>query len=304
MLLILLALFPLICLIATGYVLKQLHWLSDEFWAGAEKINYYLLFPSLLLHSLIKANIDFIPMQRVLLVMCLVVILATILLYLLKFYKKIPPARFGVHVQSFIRFNTYMSIALVSTLYGQQGVAILAILAAVAIPLINVISIVALTQREQMALGPLLMINLKNPLMLASIVGIAFNLIAMPIWQGLENLLNLLAACSLPLGLLSIGAALKFKQIRKDLSSLTLNTFGRLILMPILAFTVSFFWALPTLQHSILIIFFSLPTASASYILTKLLGGDSQLMAAVISLQTLCAAITLPCIIFLIHQFI
>ncbi|MEX7509604.1 AEC family transporter, partial [Acinetobacter baumannii] len=33
-------------------------------------------------------------------------------------------------------------------------------------------------------------------------------------------------------------------------------------------------------------------------ILTKVLGGDSQLMAAVISFQTLCAAVTLPLVIW------
>ncbi|MFX4790275.1 AEC family transporter, partial [Acinetobacter baumannii] len=47
-----------------------------------------------------------------------------------------------------------------------------------------------------------------------------------------------------------------------------------------------------------LVIFFALPTASASYILTKVLGGDSQLMAAVISFQTLCTAVTLPLVIW------
>ncbi|EPL3798895.1 AEC family transporter, partial [Acinetobacter baumannii] len=32
--------------------------------------------------------------------------------------------------------------------------------------------------------------------------------------------------------------------------------------------------------------------------LTKVLGGDSQLMAAVISFQTLCTAVTLPLVIW------
>jgi len=38
-------------------------------------------------------------------------------------------------------------------------------------------------------------------------------------------------------------------------------------------------------------IFFALPTASIAYILTKVLKADSQLIAAVISLQTLCFVI-------------
>ena len=42
---ILLSLFPLIALIVVGYVLKRTAYLNDGFWAGAEKLNYYILFP-------------------------------------------------------------------------------------------------------------------------------------------------------------------------------------------------------------------------------------------------------------------
>ena len=68
--------------------------------------------------------------------------------------------------------------------------------------------------------------------------------------------------------------------------------------VPALAYAVCTWYGLPSLQTQILVIFFALPTASASYILTKVLGGDSQLMAAVISFQTLCAAVTLPLVIW------
>ena len=68
--------------------------------------------------------------------------------------------------------------------------------------------------------------------------------------------------------------------------------------VPVLAYMVCMWFGLPSLQTQILVIFFALPTASASYILTKVLGGDSQLMAAVISFQTLCAAVTLPLVIW------
>lgn len=46
---IVLSLFPLVALIASGYLFKKYRFFSDEFWAGAEKLNYYILFPALLL---------------------------------------------------------------------------------------------------------------------------------------------------------------------------------------------------------------------------------------------------------------
>ncbi|HAK32400.1 MAG TPA: transporter, partial [Acinetobacter radioresistens] len=44
--------------IATGYLFKRYHFLSTEFWSGAEKLNYYILFPALLFHTLATAKIE------------------------------------------------------------------------------------------------------------------------------------------------------------------------------------------------------------------------------------------------------
>ena len=49
----------------------------------------------------------------------------------------------------------------------------------------------------------------------------------------------------------------------------------------------------------VLVIFFGLPTASASYILTKVLKGDAPLMASIISVQTLLSLLTLPLLILI-----
>ena len=86
-------------------------------------------------------------------------------------------------------------------------------------------------------------------------------------------------------------------ELKKDIHALMMVNFSRLLVMPALAIGICWWMQLPVLQTQILVIFFALPTASAAYILTKVLKGDSQLMAAVISLQTLCAAITLPLVI-------
>ncbi|MNG38134.1 hypothetical protein D3C84_1257100 [compost metagenome] len=63
--------------------------------------------------------------------------------------------------------------------------------------------------------------------------------------------------------------------------------------MPLLASIVAFGLQLPTMESAVLVLFFALPTAPTAYVLTRQLGGDSQLMAGIITLQTLLAAATL-----------
>lgn len=295
---IVLALFPLVAFIASGYIFKKYRFLSKEFWAGAEKLNYYILFPALLFNTLATTKIDLHSLSSAVIAMLIVVLTVTAVMYVLRMFWDIQPARFGVHVQSMVRFNTYIGLALVASLFQKEGMAILVILLALCIPLVNVISVLALTTKEQMAIKPVLIALLKNPLIVSCIVGGLVNVLNLPIWDGLSSLIKLFSASSLPLGLLCVGAALQFMQMKKDIVVLLADTFARLLAVPALAFLVCTWLGLPSLQTQILVVFFALPTASAAYILTKVLGGDSQLMAAVISFQTLCAAVTLPLVIW------
>ena len=71
--------------------------------------------------------------------------------------------------------------------------------------------------------------------------------------------------------------------------------------MPSFAFGIASWLQLDALQSVIIVTFFALPTASASYILTRYFKGDSQLMAGVISLQTLCFALSFPLLMWLLY---
>lgn len=90
---------------------------SDEFWAGAEKLNYYILFPALLFSTLSTAKIDLQSLSAAIIVMLIVVLAVTAFLYILRMFWQIAPARFGVHVQSMVRFNTYIGLALVTSAF-------------------------------------------------------------------------------------------------------------------------------------------------------------------------------------------
>lgn len=107
----------------------------------------------------------------------------------------------------------------------------------------------------------------------------------------------MLAATSLPLGLICIGAALHLSTLKAESKMISINTVTRLLIVPIIAYSVANFLGLSPLVMMLLVIFFSIPTAPTSYILTRQLGGDSELMAGIITAQTMLAAITLPIVL-------
>ncbi|MGD9700446.1 MULTISPECIES: AEC family transporter [unclassified Acinetobacter] len=297
---IVMALFPLIILIAMGYLLKQTRFVTDEFWGNSEKLNYFILFPSLLFLNLSHVELEMATVSSMLGILILVILLAAMALFLVKKIYNIPVQRFGVYMQSQVRFNTYIGLSLMASLFGPKGMQMFAMLIAIAIPLVNILSVLALSSLSWNTLGKTVISITRNPLILGCIVGVGFNLLNLPLIDGIGQLVKLLAAMSLPLGLLSVGAALQFDQFKTNIYRLLMNVFGRLLIMPILAFAVCQAFDLSYLERMILVVFFSLPTASAAYILTRVYQGDHRLMAAVISLQTLCFAVTFPALMLLL----
>ena len=195
--------------------------------------------------------------------------------------------------------HSFIGLAIVSALAAGSGAQMLAVILAVCIPLVNVLSIVALLPKEQLRLGTVLLSVLKNPLVSSCVVGIAVNVLDIPLWQGLQQLLKLLATCSLTMGLLCVGAALQFTQVKLNWQLVLLNSTWRLLCIPLLAWAMCSVFGLSAVATQVLVIFFGLPTASASYILTKVLKGDAPLMASIISVQTLLSLLTLPWLIFI-----
>lgn len=294
------ALFPLIMLIAMGYIFKRTQFLTDEFWRGAEKLNYLILFPVLLFNNLAYIKLELATITQVLLALFIIILITALTLWVARAFFYIPIARFGVYVQSQIRFNTYIGLSIMSLLFGAQGMQMFAMMIALAIPLVNVISVLAFSQGQGLKPVQIVFSLVKNPLILGCLVGIIFNLLQLSLFSGLEQLFKILASMSLPLGLICVGAALQFADLKHDYSRLLLNTVGRLMVVPGLAYLICYALNLNQFETIVLVVFFALPTASASYILTRYFNGDSQLMAGVISLQTLCFAVTFPVLMLLL----
>ncbi|SCY91566.1 hypothetical protein [Paracoccus tibetensis] len=53
----LVTIWPIFGLIYLGFILARFAWSSPEFWGAAERINYWLLFPALLIGSLASAPV-------------------------------------------------------------------------------------------------------------------------------------------------------------------------------------------------------------------------------------------------------
>ncbi|SDO61661.1 hypothetical protein SAMN05216193_113125 [Pseudomonas jinjuensis] len=295
------ALWPLFALIVGGWLLRRKGFPGDEFWPAAERLNYFILFPALLFSSLASAPLRDPGLARQALGVLLGLGIAWLALLWIKRLRGWNAARFGAFAQGVLRFNTYLGLAAVGSLYGKPGLNLAALMLALMVPAVNLMSVWALTAERGHDLRSLLMPILRNPLILACLAGAALNLTGFRLDGGSERLLNLLAAASLPLGLLCVGAALRPQELRAEVSAMGWNCAVRLLGMPLLAFAIGRWLQLPATESTVLVLFFALPTAPTAYVLTRQLGGDSHLMAGIITLQTLLSGASLLGILWLLR---
>lgn len=292
---------PLFALICLGYILVRRGFPDPSFWPAAERINYFLLFPALLVSSLAEAPVRDPQVLRLGGAAVVIILCAAFALALTRRAHPMSAARFGALLQGTVRFNTYLALAILTSMAGSVGIELAALYLAIAVPLVNVLSIMALTEAGQ-ARTPLIMLRImaRNPLILACLGGIAVALTGWGLPFGIGRFLDLLAQASLPLGLLCVGAALQPAALRGD--GLTLATTGalRLLLMPLLAAFVARVFGLSGVEALVLVVFSAIPTAPTAYVLTRQMNGDGTLMAGIVTSQTIVALATIPLVLWVL----
>lgn len=284
-------LLPDFLLILLGFLLVRYSALHKDIWTAAEKLVYYLLFPALLFHSINKTNFDWAGTSDMLLVAVIAFLSAMVLGYASKWLFKPSDLSFSSGFQTSFRFNSYIAFAAAGRLAGEEGVALMAIISGCLVPFANAASVWALAKHSETHIFKEI---IKNPLIIATVLGLTTNLLGLTMPEYLAMSLQRLGSASIALGLLSVGAGLMWIKSKKDGSLITYWTFIKLIVCPAIALTVGRYFELPPAQLTNVVLFAALPTATSAYVLANRMKGDGALVAVCISVMTLLAALTLP----------
>lgn len=291
------ALGPLFLLILLGVVLGKLRQPTADFWAQLEKLIYFLLFPAMLIATLATANVSEVPVARLALVLLSGILVFAIVLWGIQRRLGLDAPAFTSVFQGAIRFNTYVGVAGAAALHGTAGATVAAVAVALMVPVVNVLCVVCFIAAGTLGpsgLSKSLAALMRNPLILACLIGIALNLsgIGLPGWSG--STVELLGRAALPLGLVAVGVALRPQALLRFDRGVWASNLIKLVLMPAFVLGLSLLLGMDAVSRDVALLFAALPTATSAYILARQLGGDAELIAALITSQTLLAMLTLP----------
>ena len=289
------AIVPLTLLIALGFALRRAAFLPEPFWPGLDRLNYWVLFPALIFVSLATARGGLEGSGRVALAVWGGLAVVATLALLARRMLAADGRSFTSVFQGSVRFNSFAAFAVVPVLFpGAAGLT--ALLVAMTVPVVNVASVTVLARfagRHPLRWSRVARSVAGNPLILASLAGIAVRSVAMPLGP-FEDALGLLGQASLGTGLLSVGATLRFRGVAAQLRPIAGSSVLKLVALPLATWGFAVALRVPPEQLAPLLVFQALPTASAAFVLARAMGGDERLMASILAVQTVLALAWLP----------
>ncbi len=286
-----LLLVPDFLLILCGLALCRWTALGRGVWDGVERLVYYVLFPVLLFNSIVKTPLQ--PRATIgLAVAGLGVVGCGIALsYALRWWPAVDARLHASGAQTAFRFNSFIALALAERLGGPQGVAWIALLIALCVPLCNVAAVWPLARHGGHGYGREIV---RNPLILSTVAGLVANLAGLHWPDAVATALQRIGLAALPLGLMAVGAGLKFGGL-KESPGLAAALLGiRHVALPIAAIGLGALLALPPAQHTIIVAFAALPTAPSAYVLAVRMGGHGPFVAGLVTVSTMLCAISVP----------
>ena len=286
-----LLLVPDFLLIVGGALLRRYAGFPTEFWAGVERLVYYLLFPALLFRSLATAPLPAAGTATFLAVGVGFTVGGMLLSALGRVFLRLDPPTFAACFQCGFRFNTYIALAIASRLDPVAGVALLSALLGLLVPLVNVAAVTALAHGRSTRVA---LEIARNPLVLACAAGLATRASGLPLPAVALRVLEHLASAALPLGLLAVGAGLRFGGHALSPAAVAWWTGVKLVAMPALALALATLAGLPPPAREVAVMMAAVPTATSAYILASQMNGRGAPVAMVISTGTLLAGLTLP----------
>lgn len=288
------ALFPVLALVVFGAAVKHWQLTDDTFLRTSDRLVYYVFFPLMLFWKIGSAPLHFDDGWRYLTASILAVVAVCGLSLLYIRLRPVPSFQAGSFNQGCYRFNTYIGMAVLINAFGEAGIQLYGILIGLIIPIINILCVSVLIwydtggdNQHDSRLAVTVRSLIANPLILACVGGIIYSHAVGSFPTPIDNTLKLMSQVTLPLALFSIGGSLTFSNLRTNMGLALVAAGFKLAVLPIIGLLFLWLFGVTGLAWKVSMLFFTLPTSTAIYILSSQLHSDTELASAVIVMSTL-----------------
>ena len=301
-----LSIIPIFLLIVLGHGLRRGGIPSFDFWNMNDKLVYWVLMPALLFSNISTTHVESALVGSFAVVIlggfAVAVVFALVSARVLGMDGPVASSL----LQGVTRHNTFIALAVAERLFGPEGLALAALVTALLIPTTNITVVAMMVGQlrkpgEGGAARAILRDLARNPLLLAVGVGILVNLGGIGRIPVFHEVADILGGAALPIVLLCVGANIRLRAMATSLVPTLLSMLGKMVVFPAAILGLALVMGLSPTETLVAVLFGAVPTAASGYTLARQMGGDAPLMAAMITLQTVLALVTLPLTVVLVQ---
>ena len=285
---------PIFLTLLVGYGLRQVKLLSESFVDDASKLVFLVTLPALLFFNIFGSDARLSDEWPLLLAGLIGTVLTVPLAWVVA--RPLVHGDRSAFIQGAFRGNLgIIGLAWAANAYGPAGLAQAALLMAVITIFYNIAAVALFavySQKAKFSWVKLLKDIAKNPLIVAIVAALLAKAVGLEIPMMVVQTGEYLASVTLPLALLCIGATLDLSMLRRSSFGAVAASLFKLLIVPLVLLGVGLAFRLDTQSMAILFLLAATPTASASFIMARALGGNSQLAANIIAISTLLSIVT------------
>lgn len=296
---------PIFLCILLGYFLRRIHMVDTPSLNTMNKLCFKVFLPIYLFNNIATTNLAAAFNGKLLATAYLGVLAQfALLMILIPRLEKENPRR-GVLIQAMFRSNfALFGLPLALSLCGTEKVGPTSILVGLTVPLFNILAVVSLESFrggkpsvKKMAKG-----IATNPLIIASLIGILFNLLDFSLPSAVQKSVNDLGGVATPLSLVALGGSFTVSKVKEYKKQLTIGVLGRLVFSPLIMVSAGILLGFRNELLIPLLIMSGAPTAVSSFPMAQQMDGDGELAAGLVVFTSALAILSMFLWIFILKQ--
>lgn len=295
---------PIFIVLITGIYLRRINFINDAFIEVSSKIVFNIALPLLLFFTIVKTPVSEVTNLPII----IYGLSATLFMYLLLEWwatRLDPKADRGVIVQGAFRGNLgFIGLAYCVNAYGEEGLIAASLYIGFVTVLYNLLAIVTLNRAMDKGNNPIQMLRIivTNPLIVAIVLALMFSSFSIPIPEFIEKAGGYFANLTLPLALLVTGGSLNFQELKSNPNKTFYTSLIKLVIIPAVFTLGAYLFGFRGIDLGLLFLMSAAPTATASFIFVKNMGGNYKLAANIIAVTVLSATLSVSLGVFILRS--
>lgn len=297
---------PIALMLLCGAGARKATYIDKQFISSANKLIFHLFLPLSLFESCYTSPLGNTESVKMIIFCCAGILLMFLIYIPISKNTDSMDSRRSVILQASFRGNlAIFGFPVLSLMYDSSQLGVMAILMAFMIPELNLLAVISFEffSGKKANLKHAIIRIVKNPLIIAILFGVIFNLLSVPIPSPIMKAISSMASVTTPLAFLALGADFSFTSARENWKAISVALIGKLVLLPLLALLVGVALGLrgPMLVSAVTL--FGAPVAVSSAPMAAEMGGDRELANQAVVVSTLIGVFTMFVWIFAMSFF-